>query len=163
MDPTMVETYRFLRDHGKPISQQDAADYAKLRAPQPPSRALLKRIKRAQLGKTPQRDKPARDYAPETAETALMRVRNDFHKRVIADLGGSLTVKPSGPVDRPFVNYVPATRNEAMTDPAALLEAKWQHLKREQLAALAKIRNWQPDMFDILNNFGSFSAYRKEA
>lgn len=165
MDPTMVETWRYLRDHGKPISERDAADYAKIRNFTPPSRALLKRVTRAQLGKDPRRlTVPPRPYGPDTPETLQRRKQLDFHKRVIQSLGGSLTIA-APEYEPPPLQYV-ESRNGPIQQRTERerLDADGRRMMRESIRARCRMvyEEFQPDMFEVLDAFGSFEAYCRD-
>lgn len=90
MQAQFVEAFMHLRDHAKPLTQQDAADLAKVRAPAPPSKAHLKRLARhrdeIKFIETP------RPIAEANAATLRLRAQLDFHKRVVAQLGGSRVI-----------------------------------------------------------------------
>jgi len=85
MQQQFVDVYRYMRDNAKPVTEQDAADLAKIRAPQPPSKAHLKRLARAGHGPVPE---PRR--LPERSLDA--RIRQDWAKEQWAQLGGTRTI-----------------------------------------------------------------------
>ena len=160
MNDYQVEVYRQLRDHGKPVTQQDAADFIKIREPQPPSRAHLARLKRHALGR---RFVDAPFTVPKSAEARQAEIQRAFHKRIIADLGGSRTIVPTdAPRSRPLQYIIPARSAEMSYDEK--LTRKGQHLAREHIVANGRLmfQDYQPDMFDVLDAFGSFPAYCKE-
>lgn len=164
MNREMVETYRYLRDNGKPISQRDAADYAAIRAPQPPSRALLKRVKRAQLGLNPRREGEIREYSQVSPEIEAKKRQLAFHRKVISQLGGSLTIAPAAEYVRPPIQYHDAQgpiKHQSERD--ALTEAS-RRLQRQHMIAMSRrlYVDDQPDMFEVLDNFGSFKRYSQE-
>lgn len=80
-----------LRDHAKPYTQQDAADLAAIRADMPPSKAHIKRIARHAAG-TVHVDAKRVPTAKQMACRTLTDAQHAFHKRMIADLGGSRTI-----------------------------------------------------------------------
>lgn len=156
----MVETYRYLRDHGKPISERDAADYAKIRTFTPPSRALLKRVTRAQLGKDPRRmEVPPRPYDEPSPDTLQTRKQLEFHKRIIQALGGSLTI--AAPYEPPPLQYVDS-RNSPIQQRSE--REHWRRMMRESIRARCRMvyEEFQPDMFEVLDAFGSFEAYCRD-
>lgn len=161
MNTEMVETYRYLRDHGKPISERDAADYAAIRAPAPPSRALGKRIRRAQLGLDPRVDRnPPKPQQLGNIPTI------EFHKRVIQQLGGSLTIapKPDEYQRKPLFYHEQNGPIEPQSE-RERLNSQARYLQRSHMRAMTKMvyGEYQPDMFEIIDNFGSFEAYCKGA
>lgn len=100
-----VMIFRALRDKGgfyrngqwKPMHP---ADFAELRKPAPPSRALIARMKRHREARpfveTP-RELPVTDHAK------LVREQLEFQKFMISHLGGSRTVVASEPI--PYGGY----------------------------------------------------------
>lgn len=164
MNRDMVETYRYLRDHAKPCSERDAADLTKVRAPQPPSRALLGRIKRHRENRPFM--EPVVEPKPVSDETLALRRQLDFHKRVIASLGGSQWIEPT-PLARPRpapIQVIDGARNSPF--PAN----KMDRLESERRALLArsietssrlKYRDYQPDMFEVLDAFGNFPNFEE--
>jgi len=167
MDNYHVEAYRYLRDHAKPISQQDAADLAALRRAQPPSRAHLRRIKRHADG-TLFVEKP-RAYPEPTPETLVKRHANQFLKEQLSILGGTRTVAPAPkPIAEAYYRpraewyYVPQPRNtELYPEPkpfTMMTEERACALVRDHLVAMGKA-GLDVDMFMILRVFPSYEAY----
>ena len=160
MDREMVEIYRHLRDFGKPISQRDAADYCAIRAPQPPSRAHLKRLERHRENR-PFVEKP-REYAPPSEQTKINRKQLDFFKSQMAMLGGTRTIAVPEPVEREYMYVEPVQRKEQWPEAKPLGPTPEQaaKLERDHLVALGRA-NIEISMFRILDAFGSFECFRK--
>jgi hypothetical protein len=164
MDRVMVETYRYLRDHAKPISQRDAADLAKIRAPQPPSKALLKRVKRHQEGR-PFLERP-RPYVT-SDETQYVRMQNDFFKSQMAQLCGTRTIKPDPePIRKPQQSWVyvePVQKQELYPEPKPftfMSEEQAKSLRKDHLVALYRA-GLHVDMIEVVELFGSFECFRE--
>ncbi len=85
-----AEVFNHLRDHAKPYTQQDAADLVKVRAPMKPDKQHLARLKRHSLGKVHVDGKPVLNV--KTRE--ICDAQHAFHKAMMAQLGGSRTIKP---------------------------------------------------------------------
>lgn len=166
-----VEAYRFLRDHAKPYTQQDAADLAKIRAPQPPSRSLRKRIRRSQLGLSPRVEHAPRAYAPSPVASEIDRRREFFH-RTIAQLGGSLTVRaaPHHETKAGGIRWVDADRNKPIEpksracSEAEVAELRARADRKTTILALSRMihTEYQPDMLEVIELFGSIEEYNRE-
>jgi hypothetical protein len=165
MDRYMVNAYRMLRDHAKPVSEQDAADLVKVRTFTPPSKAHLKRLARhARAVKFVER---ARDYAPLGAVAAMQR---DFVKEQKAKLGGTRTVAswtpPVWEKPKPALNQIePIQKQELWPERPALGPSprEARRLEQRRLIALARMvfTADEPDFVAIMEAFGSFEAYWK--
>lgn len=169
MDSYLVEAYRYLRDHAKPISERDAADLTKVRTFQPPSKAKLKRHRRHLThGEGCYVPKP-RGYPSPSRVTLETRMMNEFFKQQMSIIKGSRTVAPSvdpPPYVRPRETwfYVPhPNRTELYPEPKPLrymTEEAARGLVRDHLKALGKA-GLEVDMLLILDVFGSFDCYRE--
>ncbi len=103
MQSQFVDVYRHMRDNAKPVTQQDAADLAKVREPQPPSRAHLKRLARGGIGKVSQ----PRPYGEPSETTKIARQQLDFIKMLDAMAGGTRTVASvPGIVNDEFFTFI---------------------------------------------------------
>lgn len=165
MNRDMVETYRYLRDHAKPCSERDAADLAKVRAPQPPSRALLQRHKRHAENRP--FVEPYVAAKPVSPETLALRRQLDFHKKVIADLGGNPFIEPT-PYARPRpvpIQVIDGARNSPFPKTQwDRLESEKRNLQQRRIIGLSRMayHEFEPDMFEVLDTFGSFENYKEE-
>lgn len=167
MDSYLVEAYRYLRDNAKPVSQRDAADLAKVRAFEPPSRAHLKRHRRHLTHGEGNYVPAPRPLPPTSRATLEKRMSNQFFKEQMALLGGSRTVAPAPePYVRPRETwyYVPhAGRTELYPEPkpfAFMSEERARSIVRDHLVALGRA-GLDVDMFLILDIFGSYECYGK--
>lgn len=168
MNREMVETYRFLRDRARPVSQQDAADLEKVRAPMPPSKAHLARIKRHANGvRFMEQERATREYSVDEQQRLK---RLDFYNRTIADMGGSRTIQASETFQSrgPTMVDVQAARSRELEpkpvrDELALLAHKARQARAKQLRDLVHMykTQYEPDMFDVLDTFGSFDSFRE--
>lgn len=175
MQKQFVDVYTYMRDNAKPVTEQDAADLAKIRAPQPPSKAHLKRLARAGQGYVPE---PHR--LPERSSPA--RVRQDWAKAQLAQLGGTRTIASANGKPRGEEVFIYAAGASELSERAARaprvalgsVDAKSgdipksstdkdKSLKRDHMLAMGKMlyRDYQPDMFDVIDAFGSMEAYNK--
>ncbi len=117
-----AEVFNHLRDTAKPVTQQDAADLAALRAPAPPSKAHLKRLERHASGvRFVQPIVKNREISP---ETLILRKQNDFHKMMIAEMGGSRTIAPTDrvsydPTHKRFFTFIDSVYSGEHEFPAA--------------------------------------------
>lgn len=167
MHPYHVAAYRYLRDHAKPVSQQDAADLREVRAPQPPSGAHICRLKR---DRTRYKDNP-RPY-PKMGPKGVAAQKNlDFLKRQLAILGGTRTIAPAPEPDiyvRPRETwfYVPPARSaELYPSPKP-----FSFMSPERALRLARdhvIEMWRlghdVDMVTIMDLWPSFDCFKREA
>ena len=171
MDNYHVEAYRWLRDHAKPISQQDAADLAEVRkfGGLDEARASKMRILRQRMqAMKPFVEKP-RAYPEPKPETVTKRASNQWYKEQMALLGGTRTIAPAGePLVEQYYRpksewyYVPDPRNtELYPEPkpfTMMTEERACALVRDHLVAMGKA-GLDVDMFMILRVFPSYEAY----
>jgi hypothetical protein len=163
MNREMVETWRYLRDHGKPYTQQDAADYAKIRDFTPPSKAHVKLHRRAQLGMPTHPVPEPREYAPKSEEVLKSERQRAFYRKVIGQLGGSITIPPAPDFRPPIGRILPEGPIQHKSEREQLIE-NGRRLARESIRESCKMlySDYQPDMFEVLEAWGSIEAWRKE-
>lgn len=163
MNREMVEIYRLLRDHAKPVSMQDAADLVKVRTFCPPSKAHLRRL--ARHARDVKFVEQARAYAPLSAVAQMQR---DFVKEQKAKLGGTRTVRsyepPAYEKPRPAVNQIePIQKQELYPErpPLGPSPRERRRLEQKRLIQLGRMVFTQdePDFIAIMEAFGSFQAY----
>jgi hypothetical protein len=163
MDRQMVNTYRYLRDNAKPCSQQDAADLAVIRTFDPPSKALRARIKRHEEGRV--FVEPYVAPKPVSLETKIARQQLDFHKSVLAAMGGTRWIEPAPLPRKPqYMHVIPPVRDsEFPSSKPDRLESERRALKQRQIVTSAKMvfTEYQPDMLEIIDNFGNFPNFKE--
>lgn len=162
MDRYHVETWRYLRDHAKPVTWQDMADLVKVRTFEPPSPAHRKRIALGGHGHVPE----PRDYPDPSPFTVQNRTMNEFFKAQMSLLGGTRTVAPAPEpclVRREqMLTHISPLRNQDATEPD--YAGRFRMGERKHLRELAKrvYVDDQPDMFRVLDAYGSFEAYGRD-
>lgn len=87
-----AEIFEHIRDHGKPVSQQDAADLVKVREFEAPSKAHLKRLARHASGV---RFVDVAKNREISQNAKLLQTQRENFKKLIAELGGSMTIAPT--------------------------------------------------------------------
>lgn len=167
MDRYFVDVYRELRDHPRICSERDAADYREILAPQPPSRAHIRRLRNADK---PYFD-PAIDRKPLTEETLRARNANAFFKRQMAKIGArERTIVPAPDAPRKRVRLVTIER------PVQSQENRWPEPKpfslmsdeqRDRLDKDRQINLWRTgqdvDMAEIARLWRSAECFFREA
>lgn len=162
------EVYATMRDRaksGERAALKDALETAERRAdkireqlkavdsPAPPSKAHIARIKRGGGVVIP----PAPREMPEPGERDR---RLEFQKRMIAQLGGSMTIAPVAPAPLATTTHeigdgrARALLHAASFDKAANVAAN--HAKAVAKARERVLATDEPDMFAVLDAFGNF-------
>lgn len=161
MDQVTKARKRFdLKLTPRSLASLNAAEkaFADLHPFDPPTRAMLVRAARGErLGHLP----PARMYKAPSAEVLQSRKQLDFHKRVIAQLGGSRTVVAAAETGK-IPSFTREIAAPARTEARPMTDAeKNRPLRRAHIQAMSKLvyTEYEPDMFDVLDAFGSFATY----
>lgn len=164
-----VEVYRYLRDHAKPVSLQDAADLAKVRSFGGLAEAAISKrriLHQRNLCARPFQERP-RLY-PETKPQVLeARNANDFYKQQMALLGGTRTVAPADvPVMRPeqetWREEKPKSKQELWPErkPLGPTPEQKHALEMNHLIAMGRA-GLDVDMFRVLSCFKSYDKWRE--
>lgn len=167
MHPYHVEAYRYLRDYAKPISRRDLADLCEIRAPQPPSRSHIYRLKR---DRDRYHDNP-RDY-PRMGPKGRQALHNmEFLKRQLSMLGGTRTIAPA-PEPELYIRpretwfYVPPERDQELypsPKPFTFMSPeKALRIARDHVIEIWRLGH-AVDMLRILKLWDSFEHFKREA
>jgi len=156
MQEFFVDVYRTLRDKPQIITPQDAADYAEILKPQPPSKAHRKRLIRSH------------EPAPELRGRCEPSPRYEFWKSQMAVLHGTRTVKPNVEPKVPPIRVIAPARSAefsatppAYPEPKPMSIASNRPLRKAHLIAIARKLHvdYEFDMFELTDLFGSVEAF----
>jgi hypothetical protein len=167
---SLADHWAAMRDNSalnRPANPSEAVATGDVHALMPPSKAHIKRLARRGLGNIP----APRAYPPVAPDRDA---RLDFHKRLIADLGGDLTVAPSPKAINerreqrvvwnyaPVQNCPPQSQAERRAAEDAAHDAERKRLLRASIIAQSRMvyTKAEPDMFAVIDAFGSIEAYR---
>lgn len=175
MQREFVDVFRYMRDVKKPTTPTEAEALDKLHAPQPPSKAHLKRLARAGHGLVPE---PRR--LPERSSEALLR--QEWAKAQWSQLGGTRTIASANGKPRVEQVFLYSAANTELKERAARtprvapgpalapatpktgnIPKTDTRLKQAHILAMSKLvySEYEPDMLEVIEAFGSIEAYNR--
>lgn len=168
MDPRFVEAFEYFRDRARngvtPASHLDVVNAKRDYIPLSPAQADLQRT--ARKGKHV--DKwTALVRAPDKQKEFEARQRRvGFFDLVVANMGGSPSIKAVAGGWEPPIREVAPARNAPFAQDIDLEVERTVKVcedRKDQLIALGRMiyREYEPDMFEVTELFGSVSAYWK--